>query len=200
VQAGRAGTVRVIGTACGLGVEGSGWVAGPGTVVTNAHVVAGERDTDVQLGGEGPSVAARAVYFDARNDVAVLRAALPDGARTLSMDRSPERGTEAAILGYPGNGPFDIRAARLADTRSVVTDDAYGRGPVRRRIVAFRGLVRHGNSGGPVLDDRGRVLATVFAAASGGRRTGYGVPNDVVSRALDRAARGRTVSTGPCAG
>ncbi len=37
--------VRVLGTACGLGVEGSGWVAGPGLVVTNAHVVAGEDDT-----------------------------------------------------------------------------------------------------------------------------------------------------------
>src|SRR5206468_62937 len=39
--------VKVLGTACGLGIEGSGWVAGPGLVVTNAHVVAGEEDTTV---------------------------------------------------------------------------------------------------------------------------------------------------------
>jgi S1-C subfamily serine protease len=200
VRAARDGTMRVIGTACGLGVEGSGWVAGPGTIVTNAHVVAGERDTDVQLRGEGPLISARVVSFDARNDVAVLRAALPTGARTLSFDPSPGRGEQGAILGYPGNGPFDVRAARLADTRTVLTENAYGRGPVRRRIVAFRGLVRHGNSGGPIVDARGRVAATVFASATSARHAGYGVPNEVVRRALDRAAAGRTVSTGPCAG
>src|SRR3954471_24654553 len=45
------GVVRVLGTACGLGVEGSGWVARSGLVVTNAHVVAGEDDTTVQAQG-----------------------------------------------------------------------------------------------------------------------------------------------------
>jgi S1-C subfamily serine protease len=200
VRAARDGTVRVTGTACGLGIEGSGWIAGPGTIVTNAHVVAGERDTEVQLRGEGPLISARVVHFDPRNDVAVLRAALPAGARTLRLDPSPERGEEGAILGFPGNGPFDVRAARLADTRTVLTDDAYGRGPVRRKIVAFRGLVRHGNSGGPIVNSRGEVDTTVFASATSGPDAGYGVPNDVVRRALDDGAAGHSASTGPCAG
>jgi S1-C subfamily serine protease len=79
----------------------------------------------------------------------------------------------------------------------VVTEDAYGRGPVNRSITALRGRVRSGNSGGPVVNGRGRVLATVFAATTSGRRGGYGVPNRVVARALARV--GRRVSTGPCA-
>ena len=75
-RAGRAaagGVVRVLGTACGLRVQGSGWIAAPGLVVTNAHVVAGQRDTAVQVRGRGPRLAARAVAFDARNDLALLR-------------------------------------------------------------------------------------------------------------------------------
>ncbi len=61
VRAARPSVVRVLGTACGLGIEGSGWVAGPGLVVTNAHVVAGEHDTVVEVGGSPPGLPAEAV-------------------------------------------------------------------------------------------------------------------------------------------
>jgi hypothetical protein len=188
--------VRVLGTACGLGVEGSGWVAGPGVVVTNAHVVAGEQDTHVLVRGHGPGLSARAIAFDPSNDVAVLRV---NGlnARPLSMVSDPQPGTPGAILGFPLDGPFDVRAGRLGITRTVISQDAYGRGPVRREIAALRGVVRPGNSGGPVVDGRGQVLTTVFAATTSGPRGGYGVPNDVVRRELSRA--GGPVSTGPCA-
>ena len=112
----------------------------------------------------------------------------------------PERDTAGAILGYPGNGPFSARAARIGDTSRVVSEDAYGRGPVERDMTVLRGRVKHGNSGGPVVDRRGRVLTTVFAEALGdGPPSGYGVPNAVVRRALAQAhRRTRSVSTGPC--
>lgn len=196
VRAASAGVVRVLGTACGLGVEGSGWVARPGVVVTNAHVVAGEDDTVVQRRGGGARLAARAIYFDARNDVAVLR--VPGlGAPSLARASASEPGTAAAILGFPENGPFDARAGRLGPTETVISQDAYGRGPVRRSITSLRGLVREGNSGGPVVDAHGRVAATVFAATVGGGQGGYGVPEAVVREALARA--GPAVGTGPCA-
>jgi len=200
VRAAADGVVKIIGTACGLGVEGSGWIAGPGTVVTNAHVVAGERDTQVLVRGAGPGIDARAVHFDARNDIAVLRVPLPGDARTLPLAPEARRGAEGAVLGFPLNGPYDVRAARIGGTETVMTSDAYGRGPIRRTLVTFRGLVRHGNSGGPLVDAKGRVAATVFAATTAGPRGGYGVPNSVARDALDAAAAGRTVSTGPCAG
>src|SRR5919202_1170955 len=143
-----ASVVKIQGTACGLGVEGSGWIARDGIVVTNAHVVAGQTDTTVQLAGEGPGLAARAVVFDPGNDVAILRV---DGlgGRTLSIASDPQSGTSAAILGFPENGPYDVRAGRLGSTRTVITQDAYGRGPVQRRMTSFRGLVRPRNSRGP---------------------------------------------------
>lgn len=197
VRAAAPSVVRIQGTACGLGVGGSGWVAGDGLVVTNAHVVAGQRDTVVQTSAGG-SLAAAVAHFDARNDVAVLRVAGLD-APPLALAPTAQAGTGGAILGYPLNGPFDARAARIGATQTVVADDAYGRGPVRRQLTTLRGVVRSGNSGGPVVDRRGRVLATVFAATTSGPPGGYGVPNAIVRAALADARRGAVASAGPCA-
>ena len=195
VTAARAGVVRVRGTACGLSVAGSGWTARNGLVVTNAHVVAGQDDTTVQPGGDGTVLDATAVAFDTRNDVAVLR--VPGlAARALPLADDPQAGTAAAILGYPENGPFTVRAGRLGATRTVLTQDAYGEGRVARRLTTLRGRVRPGNSGGPLVDGRGRVVTTVFAATRGGPPGGYGVPNSVVARVLRGATR--PVDTGPC--
>jgi S1-C subfamily serine protease len=193
----RRSVVKILGTACGVGVEGSGWVAADGVVVTNAHVVAGQDDTRVLPGGAGPGLDAQAIAFDPRNDIAVLRVSGLD-APSLSIAPDPRSGTSAAILGFPLNGPYDVRAGRLGQTREVVTQDAYGRGPVRRSIVSLRGAVRSGNSGGPMVDGAGRVVATIFAATTSGPRGGYGVPNAIV-RARLAGARG-AVSTGPCGG
>jgi S1-C subfamily serine protease len=191
--------VRILGTACGLGVQGSGWIAGPGIVVTNAHVVAGEDDTTVQLRGIGPHFSATAIWFDSRNDVAILRASSLRGARALQLRTDAPVGTSAAVLGFPQNGPYDVEPARLGQTTEVITQDAYGRGPVRRPITSLRGLVRSGNSGGPVVDGAGRVVTTVFAATVGGaNRAGFGVPDSIVADALRQARR--PVDTGPCAG
>lgn len=190
-------SVRVLGTACGLGIEGSGWVAGPGLVITNAHVVAGENDTTVQPSGVGPRYAATAVWFDAHNDVAILRSGGIGGLAPLRMNVNAEPGTSGAVIGFPENGPLDVEPARLGPTITALTQDAYGRGPLRRKITTLRGLVRSGNSGGPVVDGAGRVLTTVFASSeSGGEGAGYGVPDSVVADALGQA-RG-PVDTGPC--
>jgi Trypsin-like peptidase domain/Colicin V production protein len=199
VRAAGRSVVRVLGTACGLGVQGSGWVAGNGIVVTNAHVVAGEDDTTVQIEGQGAHLQAHAIYFDPHDDVAVLRVSGMSGVPLLHLRGSTSSGTSGAILGFPHDGPYDVEPARLGSTTTVLTQDAYGRGPVRRLITPFRGLVRSGNSGGPVVDGDGRVLATVFAASVGAtRHTGFGVPDSVVRDALDNA-RG-PVGTGACAG
>ncbi len=190
------GVVRVVGTACGLGVQGSGWIAGEGIVVTNAHVVAGQDDTEVEVSG-GERADAEAIWFDVRNDLAVLRAAGVAGAPALGLAGEAREGASGAVLGFPENGPYDVRPARLGPTRTVVSQDAYGRGPVQRSVASVRANVRSGNSGGPVVDDRGQVVATIFAAAtSADRPTGFGVPNDVVRDALARADG--PVDTGPC--
>ena len=197
VQEARRSVVKILGSACGVGVEGSGWVARDGIVVTNAHVVAGQEDTRVLPEGREPALDAQAIAFDPKNDIAVLRV---DGldAPALEMANDPKSGTSAAILGFPLNGPYDVRPGRLGQTRDVVTQDAYGRGPVRRRIASLRGVVRSGNSGGPMVDGAGRVVATIFAATTSGPRGGYAIPNEIVRDELANASG--PVGTGPCGG
>jgi S1-C subfamily serine protease len=195
--------VRVVGTACGLGIEGSGWVAAPDLVVTNAHVVAGEHDTTVQTHLGSQSLAAELVDFDVHDDVAVLRVSGLD-ERPLTPAASAPPGSAVAILGYPLDGPFDAQPGRIGQTEVATTDNAYGNGPVLRSVEELRGLVRPGNSGGPLIDAKGEVLGTVFAAITGtlGNSGGDGlaVPNSIVAAQLARAQRSGVVSSGPCAG
>jgi S1-C subfamily serine protease len=195
VQGARESVVRVLGTACGLAVQGSGWVAAPGVVVTNAHVVAGEDDTTVKLDG-GDELDAEATVFDPHNDVAVLRVSDLD-APALALRMQPPSGEQVAILGFPKNGPYRAEPGRLGDTRTVISQDAYGNGPVQRRITSLRGRIRSGNSGGPAVDETGGVVATLFAATTSGTAGGFGVPPGIVRAAL-RKAGGGSVDTGPC--
>jgi Trypsin-like peptidase domain/Colicin V production protein len=198
VRAAGRSVVKVLGTACGLGVQGSGWVAANGVVVTNAHVVAGQDDTTVQVRGVGAHLDTEPIWFDSRNDLALLRVPALAGVRPLRLETDAPEGTSAAILGFPENGPYDVAAGRLGHTATVVSQDAYGQGPVRRSITSLRGHVRHGNSGGPMVDGDGRVVTTIFAATvSDGGRSGYGVPDSIIGEAL-RSAGGGPVDTGPC--
>jgi uncharacterized membrane protein required for colicin V production len=190
--------VRVVGSACGLGIEGSGWVIARGVVVTNAHVVAGESDTAVEVGGSGPALPATVIAFDARNDVAILSVG-GLGVRPLHLAGDVASETPGAIAGYPLDGPLALEPARVGVTAYINTQDAYGRGPVSRRLTAVRGLIRPGNSGGPVVSSAGSVLTTVFAATtSGGPAGGFGVANSTV--AADLAAASGPVSTEGCTG
>jgi S1-C subfamily serine protease len=195
VRAARDSVVKVLGTACGLSVQGSGWVASGDVVVTNAHVVAGESDTTVQTGG-GRQLDAQAILFDVHNDVAVLRVTGLGAPALTGRPRAPA-GEPVAILGYPQDGPYRGAAGRLGPTETVISQDAYGQGPIRRRMTAIRGNIRPGNSGGPVVDAQGQVVATAFAATTRGPRGGFGVPTGIVESDVS-AARG-AVSTGPCA-
>jgi hypothetical protein len=187
--------VRVLGSACGLAVSGSGWIAGPERVVTAAHVVAGQRRTTIELTSAAGAQRLRAVVyaFDTRNDVAVLHV---EGMQAPALRLSEPRPNEpVAILGYPESGPFASVPGRVGRTSVVVTQDAYGRGPVRRTVTSVRGAVRQGNSGGPAVYGDGSVATTVFAARIEGGG-GYGVPPGPVREALESARQ--PVAAGRC--
>src|ERR671921_2982418 len=198
VRSASARTLRVTGIACGYGVEGSGWAAGQNLVVTNAHVVAGETATRVQVGGTGQLLPAQVVVFDKKNDIAVLRV---NGLGLTPLPlTAPRPGEAAAVIGFPENGPLDVEPARTGATQRVISSDAYDRGPVERVVTSFRVYVRPGNSGGPAVNANGRVVATIFASRTDSNNAGYGVPSWIVRDYLQAAAgRNTSVSTGACA-
>ena len=186
--------VRVVGYACGLGVEGSGWVAAPGLVVTNAHVVAGIDAPKVDR-NDGILLKARVVSFDKVNDVAVLRVRRLAAKPLLLADAT--EGMPGAALGYPSDGPYAETAVRVGRVAQIIGRDAYGHFPTPRRVTTIRGALRGGNSGGPIVDAAGHVVATVFARRAN-TDGGYGVPTDVVRAAIEKA--GTKAVTSSCVG
>ena len=199
VQAAADSVVKIVGPAeCGRGIEGSGFVYAPGRVMTNAHVVAGVDDPTVTL-RDGRSVGARVVRFDPELDLAVL-ATVDLGVAALDFDLSGAAGQPAAVLGYPENGPFDARAARIRTQLTLRSPDIYDRGEVLRETFSIRALVRSGNSGGPLVSPEGQVLGVIFAASVSDSSTGYAV---TAEQAQDEARAGitasRAVETGRCA-
>ena len=193
VAAGRS-VVRVLSTACGLGIEGSGWAVRPNLIVTNAHVVAGADDTTITT-QSGVELDATAIYYQPEDDLALLRvdAKLP----TLAISSERTVGEAAAVLGYPENGPYTVTPARVGETRQTVSENSYGRGPIERTITALGGDVRSGNSGGPLLDPHGRVVGVVFAATTSGPTGGFAIPAEEVGEAIHHASA-KEVSTGAC--
>lgn len=182
---------------CGKGVEGTGFVYASDRVMTNAHVVAGVDEPEVQIDGE--SRAAKVVHYDPDLDVAVLAV---DVARpALQFAGDVESKQKVAVLGYPQDGPYDVQSGRVRSRQPLRSPDINGQGTVIRDVLAVRALVRPGNSGGPVLDVDGRVVGVVFAASVSDDETGYALTADQVDEAADLGRRSTAaVDTGSCSG
>jgi S1-C subfamily serine protease len=186
---------------CHAAKSGTGWIAGDGIVATNAHVAAAGQVIAAQFRGQRTAYRATPIWFDPKNDIALLRVPGVRGVPALTMTESSLAGTPGAMIGFPG-GEWADRPVRLGPTSSQILAEL-GSEPVLPRefthqlfgrlITAFAGRSEPGNSGSPVIDRHGHVLATVFA---GGSNTGLAVPNRFVRYALRHA--GPEVDTGPC--
>ena len=197
VQRASAEVVKVQGTnRCHQGIEGSGFVYDHDRVMTNAHVVAGVGTPIVEVGGT--SVPAHVVYYNPDLDVAVL--ALSTGTARPLRFGSAVPGEGVAILGFPENGPYDVQTGRVRADQRLRSPDIYGQGTVIRDVLSLRGLIRPGNSGGPVVDSAGRVVGVVFAASVTSDDTGYALSaRQVQQAAATGRASSRPVSTQGCA-
>jgi S1-C subfamily serine protease len=196
----RRSVVKVLGTApsCSRQIEGSGFVYTPRHVMTNAHVVAGTDNVSVESGGSRHP--GRVVVYDAEKDLAVIY--VPDlKVPALSFAPAPAKtGDDAIVLGFPLDGPFDAQSARVRDIGLIRGPDIYERRTVTRDIYTIRGLVRSGNSGGPLLDEDGAVLGVIFAAAADDAQTGFALTDKeadpVITSGHDAT---EPVDTGDCA-
>ncbi|MFB9311470.1 MarP family serine protease [Nocardioides plantarum] len=191
---------------CGRGVEGSGFLYADDRLMTNAHVVAGVDDPDVIIDGE--AVDATVVYYNPDLDVAVLRLD-SEGLPTLPFVDSDDEEQSAvigakdgvAILGYPQDGPYDIQRGRVREERRLESPDIYGEGSVIREVYSLRGLIRPGNSGGPIVTTQGHVAGVVFAASVTDDDTGYALTWAQVADAADEGRDATAqVDTQDCAG
>jgi S1-C subfamily serine protease len=200
VRAASASVLKIYGEApsCNRGIEGSGFVYAPQRMITNAHVVAGTSRVGVQV-SSSQTLPAKVVVYDPERDVAILD--VPGlQAPALKFSSVPANtGDPAVVLGYPEDGPFNVRSARVRSRDSVSGNDIYGNGNVRRNIYSIYAVVRSGNSGGPLLAANGRVLGVVFATALESTDTGYALTDGEIAPDVNqgRGADAR-VGTGGC--
>ncbi|MGW0856193.1 MarP family serine protease [Streptomyces sp. NPDC002690] len=194
--------VKVVGMApsCGKVLEGTGFVFADGRVMTNAHVVGGVDEPTVQVGGEGRVYDAKVVVYDWQRDIAVLDVPELRATALKFTETDAKSGDSAIVAGFPENGGYDVRSARVRGRIEPDGPDIYHRGTVRRDVYSLYALVREGNSGGPLLTPDGQVYGVVFAKSRDDADTGYVLTADEISEDIDA---GRTafqqVDTQGCA-
>ncbi|OEU90504.1 colicin V synthesis protein [Streptomyces abyssalis] len=173
---------KVVGSAtrCGKVLEGTGFVFSPRRVMTNAHVVGGVKEPTVQIGGVGRIHDARVVLYDPKRDIAVLDVPTLNAPSLEFASEDAGRGDGAIVAGFPENGGFDVRSARVRDRVGADGPDIYHRDRVRRDIYSLYTTIRQGNSGGPLLTPQGKVYGVIFAKSLDNSRTGYALTADEV--------------------
>lgn len=193
MQTAKRSIVKVTGQApsCGKVLEGSGFVFADRRVMTNAHVVGGVDEPNVQIGGEGRMYAAKVVLYDWKRDIAVLDVPTLKAPPLQFTSTDAERGAGAIVAGFPENGAYDVRPARVRGRITANGPDIYHRGTVQRDVYSLYATVRQGNSGGPLLTPEGKVYGVVFAKSLDSAQTGYALTRDEISQDIDR---GRTAN------
>jgi S1-C subfamily serine protease len=157
-----ASTVKVTGEACSRIQEGSGFFVDEGLVVTNAHVVAGEDDTKVEL-ADGSVLDADVVAFDPERDLAVLRTD-PRAAAPLPR-RAADVGDTGGVFGHPGGGPLEVSPFRVGDHITAVGRDIYDNASTSREVLVLASELAPGDSGSALIDADGEVVGVAFAVA-----------------------------------
>jgi S1-C subfamily serine protease len=191
----KASTVKVEGTACRRTQDGSGFAVAPGVVVTNAHVVAGERSTKI-FDAAGNSHNATLVAYDPARDLAVLRASTYS-APALPI-READEGDEGAVFGHPGGqDEVSIAPAKVHREITAVGRDLYDTETTRRKVLVLAAQLAQGDSGGPLVNRDGEVIGVAFAIAPDKPGTSYALDVDELKAMLEQPLD-TPVSAGAC--
>lgn len=159
--------------------------------MTNAHVVGGVDEPTVQIGGEGRKYDAKVVLYDWERDIAVLDVPSLKAPVLEFTTKDAASSDDAIVAGFPENGSYDIRPARVRGRITANGADIYKRGTVHRDVYSLYATVRQGNSGGPLLTPEGKVYGVVFAKSLDDPETGYALTADEVEEDI---AKGRTAN------
>ena len=188
--------IRGVATSCQKVLEGTGFVIAPNKVMSNAHVVAGSDSVTVEA--DGKKYDATVVSYDPNADISILDVPNLPQQPLVFADEPAKSGTDAVVLGYPGGGDFVATPARVREIIELSGPDIYKTTTVNREVYTIRGLVRQGNSGGPMINRAGKVIGVVFGAAVDDNDTGFVMTTNEVSRQLAKIGNTAKVPTGVC--
>jgi len=188
--------IRGVAPTCQKVLEGTGFVIAPNRVMSNAHVVAGSDSVTVEA--EGKTYDATVVSYDPDADISILDVPTLPQQPLVFADQPAKTGTDAVVLGFPGGGDFVATPARVREIIELSGPDIYRSKTVNREVYTIRGVVRQGNSGGPMINRSGQVIGVVFGAGVDDDDTGFVMTTDEVSRQLARIGNTAKVPTGAC--
>ncbi|HEX2576968.1 MAG TPA: MarP family serine protease, partial [Aquihabitans sp.] len=180
----RASVVLVAGEACGRVQEGSGFVVAPGLIATNAHVVAGESATEVEL-DDGSRLTGRVVAFDPDRDLALVRVdGLDRPALQLGAAAEGDRG---AVFGHPGGGPLRLAPFAVGEEVAATGTDIYDDRGVEREVLVLAAALRPGDSGSALVSPDGDVVGVAFAIAPDRPGVAYALSTEELQAVLATA-------------
>ena len=168
-------------------------------MATNAHVVAGEGNGNTQVVRRATTPMPRRPCCSTPSfDLAVLRTNAPLGPALSISPSLVARGTQAALLGYPEDGPLTIDPAGVTEEVTAIGKDIYNNGSVTRGVYALDANVEPGNSGRPAAGPGGQVIGVVFSRSTVYQDVGYALTSPGVLARVQQAEHHRSaVSTGP---
>jgi S1-C subfamily serine protease len=188
--------IRGVASSCQKVLEGTGFVIAPNRVMSNAHVVAGSDSVTVEA--EGKTYEATVVSYDPDADISILDVPTLPQPPLVFADQPAKTGTDAVVLGFPGGGDFVATPARVREIIELSGPDIYKSKTVNREVYTIRGIVRQGNSGGPMINRAGQVIGVVFGAGVDDNDTGFVMTTDEVSRQLAKIGNTSKLPTGAC--
>jgi len=189
--------LKIEGAACGQIQDGTGWVISDQLVVTNAHVVAGQADTEV-IRDDGRHLDATVVAFDPDRDLAVLAVGGLDRPALPVSPTEAGPGTIGGVFGHPGGEPLRVAPFEVARPIDATGRDIYGDGTTRRRVLELSASLRPGDSGSALVDPQGLVVGIAFAIARDQPDVAYALATSELAPVMAVAAQGAEVSAGPC--
>jgi S1-C subfamily serine protease len=164
-------------------------------VVTNAHVVAGEKSTSV-MRPDGKVLKAQVVVFDPNRDLAVLR--VPGLGQQPLRVSTAKVGDAGAVFGHPnGQDQLRIAPAKISQEVEAVGRDIYDSRTTHRDVFIVAAALRPGDSGAALVDPKGDVVGVAFAIAPDRPGTAYTLTDKELRQVLAEPAD-TPVPTGPC--
>lgn len=192
-------------------VEGGGRTSGTGIVIsddglvlTNNHVIAGAVELDVEFGQTGRTRAAKVLGYSIVDDVALIRVQNVSGLAVAKLGTSATLriGDPIVVLGNAGGrgGRPKVVAGRIsALEREITASDSDGSNAQSLEgLIEVAADIESGDSGGPVVDRRGRVVGmTAAASVERGWRMpaapsgqGYAIPIEDALAIVDKITSG----------
>lgn len=165
------GTVRVVSRSATKIGTGSGFIATrDGHIITNQHVIRGGLSVAVILNDTKTEIPARIIGQSRALDLAILKVdAQVSAPLTISLSL-PGAGSDVWALGFPGNADRLAEQIRPTITKGVLSNVFYGswHNSFQLRIIQHSAGISPGSSGGPLIDNCGRVIG-VNSKGSGSR-------------------------------